>query len=40
MEEALQAEGRSVASATPEELERLWQAAKRVPGVDAPGSGA
>ena len=36
MEEALQAEGRTVASATPEEMERLWQAAKRVPGIDKP----
>ncbi|HJX51731.1 MAG TPA: nucleoside triphosphate pyrophosphohydrolase [Polyangia bacterium] len=39
MEQALEAEGRTVASATPEELERLWQAAKRVPGIDEPGSG-
>ncbi len=39
MEEALLAEGRTVASARPEELERLWQAAKRVPGIDEPGSG-
>ncbi len=36
MEETLLAEGRTVASATPEELERLWQAAKRVPGIDVP----
>jgi MazG family protein len=39
MEETLTAEGRTVASATMEELERLWQAAKRVPGIDKPGSG-
>jgi MazG family protein len=38
IEEALQAEGRTVGSAPIEELERLWQAAKRVPGVDKPGS--
>jgi uncharacterized protein YabN with tetrapyrrole methylase and pyrophosphatase domain len=36
MEETLQAEGRNVTSATPEELESLWQAAKRVPGIDEP----
>jgi tetrapyrrole methylase family protein/MazG family protein len=36
MEETLQAEGRNVTSASPEELERLWQAAKRVPGIDEP----
>jgi MazG family protein len=34
MEEALEAEGRSVPAATPEEREQLWQAAKRAPGVD------
>jgi uncharacterized protein YabN with tetrapyrrole methylase and pyrophosphatase domain len=39
MEEVLDAEGRTVASASLEELERLWQAAKRVPGIDAPDSG-
>jgi len=38
MEETLQAEGRTVSSASPEELERLWQAAKRVPGIDTPDS--
>ncbi|MGB8297530.1 MAG: nucleoside triphosphate pyrophosphohydrolase [Polyangia bacterium] len=38
MEGALEAEGRTVASASPEELERLWQAAKRVPGIDDPDS--
>ena len=36
MEEVLEVEGRTVASASPDELERLWQAAKRVPGIDAP----
>jgi MazG family protein len=36
MEETLYAVGRTVASATPEELERLWQAAKRAPGIDTP----
>ena len=36
MEEVLEAEGRSVASATPDERERLWQAAKATPGVDKP----
>ena len=38
MEEALEAGGRTVASASPEELEQLWQAAKRVPGIDDPDS--
>jgi uncharacterized protein YabN with tetrapyrrole methylase and pyrophosphatase domain len=37
MEETLTAGGRTVASATMEELERLWQAAKRAPGIDEPG---
>jgi uncharacterized protein YabN with tetrapyrrole methylase and pyrophosphatase domain len=36
MEETLEAQGHSVASATPEERERLWQAAKTTPGVDKP----
>jgi MazG family protein len=39
MEETLEAEGRTVASAAMEELESLWQAAKLVPGIDKPGSG-
>jgi MazG family protein len=37
MEEALESEGRSVATASPEEREQLWQAAKRAPGVDHSG---
>ena len=38
MEGVLEAEGRTVAAESPEELERLWQAAKRVPGIDEPDS--
>jgi MazG family protein len=38
IEQTLEADGRTVTSATPEELERLWQTAKRVPGIDVPDS--
>jgi MazG family protein len=38
MEETLEAQGRTVASASTDELEQLWQAAKRVPGIDDPDS--
>ena len=34
MEETLAAQGRTVAAASPEEREQLWQAAKRAPGID------
>jgi len=36
MEQALESEGRKTHDTTPDEWERLWQAAKRAPGVDKP----